>query len=489
MKQTVAIAFVGFVGVFAAVLSGAAIVGIATDESPETAVAPDVTDLNNDQYDTDQFDIEVTPGEADIRMDSTTSDRNVLIHTGAGVLDRDLQPIVNALTENGHDVTVIGGGVSLPPGVPPSQVSVADEQEETVAGELEGAHAYAAIGVQSYDDEEVEALEEFVEDDGRVLLTTDPQQSFTTSEGVVELQSRLDIATEPGYVYNLEENDLNYQRVFVEPDGTSALTAGVDRAVFDTATPVDGPAGSERLRVIDGSELSTTRERADAATLIRTDNVVFAGDTDFLSPENALRADNDRLIGNIADFLVTGDREPDPGDETDDEVDAAFQAVSTGGFFQTDETNEEAARQQGLQFLPDELVITGDIGNDTWESTDVSFDSPQADGFDIEAPDGLSGELDIEGDRLTVEGELVFTLLDDSFGFEMAATTVTSGDLTGEATLDTDGGSATVVDNEFIIDDTTGDADVDAELGLPSTDPGLNWLELELELTLDPGAL
>ena len=66
------------------------------------------------------------------------------------------------------------------------------------------------------------------------------------------------------------------------------------------------------LAPIEGSELSTTRSATEAPLLVRTDGVVMVGDSDFLSPENAQRADNDALIGNLADFLVSNDRTP-PG--------------------------------------------------------------------------------------------------------------------------------------------------------------------------------
>ncbi|WP_217630197.1 hypothetical protein [Halorientalis regularis] len=43
---------------------------------------------------------------------------------------------------------------------------------------------------------------------------------------------------------------------------------------------------------------------------MRNDEVVVVGDGDSPSPENARRAGNDALIGNLADSLVTNDRTP-----------------------------------------------------------------------------------------------------------------------------------------------------------------------------------
>jgi hypothetical protein len=111
----------------------------------------------------------------------------------------------------------------------------------------------------------------------------------------------------------MDENDLNYQRVYAEPTGDAPLAEGVDRAVFPSATPVGTAVGGGAvLRPIEGSELSTTRAATEAPLLVRNDEVVMIGDADFLSPDNARRADNDALIGNLADFLVTNDRTP-PG--------------------------------------------------------------------------------------------------------------------------------------------------------------------------------
>jgi hypothetical protein len=141
-----------------------------------------------------------------------------------------------------------------------------------------------------------------------VIVATEPDAAFD-QPGAVGLDSTLGVTTDPGYVYNMQENDLNYQRVYAAPTGESdgALTEGVDRAVLPSATPVGTTVGgSDVLAPIEGSELSTTRASTEAPLLVRSDNVVMIGDSDFLSPENAQRADTDALIGNLADFLVSG---------------------------------------------------------------------------------------------------------------------------------------------------------------------------------------
>jgi hypothetical protein len=89
------------------------------------------------------------------------------------------------------------------------------------------------------------------------------------------------------------------------------LTDGIERVVFPTATPV-AVAGTpdSQLNPITGSRLSTSRAETTEPVMARSGDTVVIGDRNFLWPENAQRADNDVLIGNLADYLVLNDRTP-----------------------------------------------------------------------------------------------------------------------------------------------------------------------------------
>jgi len=319
------------VGTFAAVLAVvagiAAVAPLVTGDDVDADTPPEI-EVENPQYSPDQLVLDDTPGEATVSMDSTAPNKTIFVDTGPRVQERDLRPLVNALTSNGHDVQIRGGDEPrrplrpprgpAPPGRPGSPLTPGPSgPDEPIAGSLEDAHALVSVGQTSYTGEDVEAIAGFVEDDGRVLVLADPGQSFSTDLSGVALQSELDVYTESGYFYNLEENDLNHMRVFAEPDASSGLTAGVDRLMFASAAPVDSQISNDLATVIDGTNLSTTRAGTEAAVMTREEGTVLVGDTDFMSPENAQRADNDVLIGNLADFLVTGDRElSDGGNES-----------------------------------------------------------------------------------------------------------------------------------------------------------------------------
>ncbi|SMO37160.1 DUF4350 domain-containing protein [Halorubrum cibi] len=320
MSRAVTLA-VAFLVTFATIAGGSALAGYVTADG--AAPAPEI---ENEHFRSTDVIKDDDPGEATVELSSDAESQTVLIDpgvqaagggvavnplsligmAGGGVADRDIRPLANALIENGHDVRVY---------TPDSSASQFPSQPgasgPTPLGEdLAEADAFVTFR-SNYEADELEDIETFVEADGRMILATEPDAAFS-QPGPTSLDATLGTTTEPGYVYNMAENDLNYQRVYAEPTGDSALTEGVDRAMFSTVTPVGTAAeGGDEFRPIDGSELSTTRSSTDAPLLVRDGGVVVVGDSDFLSPENAARADNDVLIGNLADFLVENDRDPE----------------------------------------------------------------------------------------------------------------------------------------------------------------------------------
>ena len=314
---------VAFAVTLAAITGGAALTGYVTADG--AAPAPEI---QNDHYVDGDAVANDTPGEATVEMAAATRSQTVLVDPGVepqgplpagplallglgspGVADRDIRPLANALIENGHDVGVYAPG----PEQQRRAAAPGGERGPTQLGErLAEADAFVTFRTD-YDKAELDEIESFAESGGHVIVATEPGATFD-QPGATALDATLGVTTEPGYVYNMAENDLNYQRVYAEPvESDSALTEGVDRVVLPSATPVGTTtAGTDALRPIAGSELSTTRAPTEAPLLARSDGVVIVGDSDFLAPENAQRADNDALIGNLADFLVTNDRTP-PG--------------------------------------------------------------------------------------------------------------------------------------------------------------------------------
>lgn len=194
----------------------------------------------------------------------------------------------------------------------------------------------------------------------------------------------------------------------------------------------------------------------------------------------------------------TSDQDEGDGEETDENgedvageeesiFEGSFRGESQDGFITISEAAEskEQAREAGFRFPEDDpIVIEAEIEEDgRWESTTVEFPELQTeDGIEatVELPDGLAGELTPQ--RMTAEGriQIRIDLLDAEFGFDIASTSERSNALRGETALEERPKTATLVDNEFVIEEETGQPVVDGRLELPATEPGTNWFELEI---------
>lgn len=176
---------------------------------------------------------------------------------------------------------------------------------------------------------------------------------------------------------------------------------------------------------------------------------------------------------------------------SDDEV--TFVATSQGGFVAFSESSEEAARESGVPFPSAEegetpVQIRGVVNEDnTWESTDTRFPDLQVTDSlvaEVSAPNGLSGEINPEEDRMTVEGRLNVTISGEQFEFDIEAISEGSNELDGGADFDAEPPSVTLVDNEFLVNDQTGGV-IDRALDLPSETAGENWFELPMAVDFE----
>jgi len=198
------------------------------------------------------------------------------------------------------------------------------------------------------------------------------------------------------------------------------------------------------------------------------------------------------------------DNDENVNETTDDEDDGSgtapfggrVEGTSQGGVLALGESTESDARENGFD-LPaaeegdDPVVFEATVdGDGQWEASDVGFEpipvtDPIEGEIEVELPDGLAGELDPEGERMTATGDLVATVTtgDDELGtidFEIDATTGESGELAGDADFEADPARVTLVDNEFEVEES-GSILIDQFAGLP-TESGENWFELELTL-------
>ena len=253
--------------------------------------------------------------EGEVELSSSTSGKVVVIDEAHGNSFGEIQirPLVNALTESGHEVRFY-----QPERGPSGQALNAS---------LRDADAFVSLAPDSrFSSSEADSIEAFLEAGGRVLAAGEPEGSslgasifgLTMSTGGGGTTAEFAPALSPqgltvgsGYLYDMEQNLNNHANVHATAtSGASDLTAGVGTVVVHEATPVTGD--DVLLRTPGSSELSTTREAGEYGVLARSGNVAVLGDASILDPDWVTVADNEVLVGNLLDYLVTGDREPMP---------------------------------------------------------------------------------------------------------------------------------------------------------------------------------
>lgn len=298
-----AVFLVGFAVAGGAVLAVGTLGGDATAEP-----AP----LETDRWSLADATPESAPTDGDVELEAAGPEATVVVHapaTGGGnalagvpidgigggtaqpgvSVGREASTLVAALAGAGHDVRAYdGSGGSL--------------GGETLEDALIGADAVLTTAPAALSSEDRTALREFAADGGRTVITAEPGAAGSVS-GV---SSVADLSVQPGFLYNMAENDLSYLNVFVEPGSETELTAGVDRAVFRGPAPVAAADGTAALQTTAGTERSTDRAVGRFGVAAVNDTVAVLGDAGFMTPEYATRADNDVLIENVGAFLVAG---------------------------------------------------------------------------------------------------------------------------------------------------------------------------------------
>ena len=264
---------------------------------------------------------------------------------GNAIGESDMEPLVDALIESGHEVRFYTGGSSSGLGSGTGGLSGGDSGLNAT---LRSADAFVVANPASaYTSGEINGIASFADAGGRVLLLADPVPPSSASQSLpvdiplgtgtgttttpgqpTNLAATFGISFGAGYLFDMEDNANNFQRVYAESAGSGDLTAGVDQLVFDDATTLTTDSGASPI-VESDAQSSATRRDGTYPVAVRTDSVVAVGNTDFLAPDSATVADNDAFVSNIASFLVTGDKQPGVPESTES---ATGPGTGTGGF-------------------------------------------------------------------------------------------------------------------------------------------------------------
>lgn len=295
-----------FVGTLALVLVGAMIAGLVIADTP-----PDRSDatVNNDYFTSEALleESEMTPRSGDIEFEGQPS-RTVLVSTDDD--PNDLEPIVDALVAHGHDVRIHSGGGGTVPIAAVTGAQTAQAGASAAPGgfesEVADVDALFIVGGSQLSEADHETVEEFSNSGGHVALAADSTGALNSD--LNELTSRFGVTLGGGYLYDMYDNDVNYQRIYA--DGSSAdLADDVNEIIVDSATPIQH-TGTAIATTSGETRYSTTRESGEFDIAVQTGNAVIIGDSDIVTPLNYNRADNEQLLGNVLGYLTSGP--PDP---------------------------------------------------------------------------------------------------------------------------------------------------------------------------------
>ena len=291
----------------------------------------------------------------------------------------------------------------------------------------------------NFDVNEVQAVSDFVERGGRLLLVGDPtrfeivfEETEFTFEVFVEtdkiplnsLANEFDVTFNGDYLYNVTENEGNFRNILVKQAGfaESDLTNGLEQVAFYGAHSV--LVGPTAVPLLNGDEntASSATDRPGGLSLAATSRegrVLALGDIQFMIAPYYTVYDNGRFISQIADFLTATDErdyiltdfpyyfgdeislvytgEPELGPDAFDEIitlQDAFRETGKSLFLTGEAMDEQDTIYLGLFNQASEVIDMLDAaGIDLLIDPPIEVDEPEADDATNEEEDSDAEEV------------------------------------------------------------------------------------------------
>lgn len=171
---------------------------------------------------------------------------------------------------------------------------------------------------------EIDAIESFVRDGGRVVIFAEPNRQAVQTSGfavavstersrVTALGSAFGIGFGTEYLYDMQANDGGFKNVLAGPTPRGGdVTEGVEQVAMYTAVSLSVDRGAVILRTAGSAERGGERSEDGYPVGIRTarGKVLAFGDASFIGEEVSAVGDNDVLIGRIVEFMAGADAGP-----------------------------------------------------------------------------------------------------------------------------------------------------------------------------------
>jgi len=165
-----------------------------------------------------------------------------------------------------------------------------------------------------FSQKEKEAIGEFVDNGGKLLLTADPTRHSEINNIAIEFG----LIFEPDYLYNMKENEINYSNIFVAEFEENEITKSLEKIVLYVAGSISSTDGG--IAFIDQNTFSSvieSRKRLSPIALVEESKILAVYDLTFMSEPYNGTLDNNQLIANIADWLASPTEEQEQEEPED----------------------------------------------------------------------------------------------------------------------------------------------------------------------------
>jgi hypothetical protein len=242
---------------------------------------------------------------------------------GRVLLDTRFSPGVDASAYGTVQDALAGAGHSVTVAAP------ADESFEGYQQSLEEYDALVLVEpVQALSAEDREAIQEFTEDGGRVLVLAEPPSVVSggllagpevVSFGASQLTGSYGMEVGSDELYNTDETttDNNFLAVSATPERGSSLTTDVERVSYDRGSFVIVPntnVATPLLPAVEGTRAMKTDRTGTYHTAARNGNFLLVADASFMRDGEVYDADNEVFVSNVLGYLLGAESDEPAGE-------------------------------------------------------------------------------------------------------------------------------------------------------------------------------